>query len=204
MVLVTVVAGSSIVFNPAELIIPQESSGTVNIRIEHITDLAGFEWTLTFNPQVLEVVDVTEGNFLKQDGGSTFTPEPEIDNGNGIVSFASGRIAPGGVDGSGVLAQIRFEAQQAGESSLVLNDVKLSDSSANKISAIINSGSVSVPKFPPWDVNLDGVVNIFDIVIVGQNFGMETDTRADVNNDGVVSIFDLVLIGSHFGEVVAP
>lgn len=54
---------------------------------------------------------------------------------------------------------------------------------------------------PPWDLNDDGVVNMFDIVTVGNSFG-ETGggLPADINYDGKVDIFDLVLIGSHFGE----
>lgn len=60
-----------------------------------------------------------------------------------------------------------------------------------------------LPLPPPWDVNEDGIVNIFDIVVVGQNFGQQPlqNPRADVNKDGQVNVFDLVLIGSHFGAV---
>ena len=49
----------------------------------------------------------------------------------------------------------------------------------------------------PWDVNMDNVVDIFDLVLVGGQFGQTppTDTRRDVNDDGTVDIFDLVLVG---------
>jgi len=57
----------------------------------------------------------------------------------------------------------------------------------------------------PWDVNSDGIVNIFDLVLVGKHFGESgDDIVGDVDNDGQVNIFDLVLVGSHFGEKTAP
>ncbi|MEK6808571.1 MAG: dockerin type I domain-containing protein [Nanoarchaeota archaeon] len=65
--------------------------------------------------------------------------------------------------------------------------------------------------FPPWDVNQDGVVSVFDLSLVGQHFGKSADDKSippyvfpDVNKDKVVNIQDLVLVGNHFGEVYAP
>jgi len=53
----------------------------------------------------------------------------------------------------------------------------------------------------PCDINLDGLVNIQDMVIVGSHFGQSgEEILGDINDDGVVNIFDLVLIGIHFGE----
>lgn len=43
------------------------------------------------------------------------------------------------------------------------------------------------------DVNGDGIVNILDLTLVAQTFGMQ-NPEADVNSDGVVNILDLTLI----------
>ena len=53
----------------------------------------------------------------------------------------------------------------------------------------------------PWDVNQDRVVNVLDLVIVGQNFGTNNPV-ADVTGDGTVNILDLVLVAQHFGETI--
>jgi hypothetical protein len=59
-------------------------------------------------------------------------------------------------------------------------------------------------KSTPWDGNSDGVVDVFDLVLVGSQFGQSGDNLSgDVNSDGVVNVFDLVLVGSHFGESTA-
>jgi hypothetical protein len=52
------------------------------------------------------------------------------------------------------------------------------------------------------DVNGDDIVNIFDLVIVSQNFGQTppTNPAADVNGDSIVNIFDLVIVSSNFGQ----
>ncbi len=61
---------------------------------------------------------------------------------------------------------------------------------------------VRVPQTLPWDINNDGVVDIQDLILVSNSFGMETPehTKADINKDGNVDIIDLLYVASHFGE----
>ena len=61
---------------------------------------------------------------------------------------------------------------------------------------------IPVPQTLPWDINNDGVIDIHDLILVSNDFGVETPEhpKADVNKDGRVDIIDLLLVAAHFGE----
>ncbi|MFH1510838.1 MAG: dockerin type I domain-containing protein [Candidatus Woesearchaeota archaeon] len=53
----------------------------------------------------------------------------------------------------------------------------------------------------PGDVNCDGKVNIFDLVLVAQNYGKKDYTGpADLNGDRAVTILDLVIVAQNYGK----
>ncbi len=56
---------------------------------------------------------------------------------------------------------------------------------------------------PAWDVNRDGITNVLDLILVGQDFGKATSTnaRTDVNRDKKRDIKDLILVANHLGEL---
>jgi len=55
--------------------------------------------------------------------------------------------------------------------------------------------------YAAWDVNMDGAVNVLDMISVSQHWG-ETGTagwiRQDVNADGVINVLDNTIIGQHW------
>ena len=57
------------------------------------------------------------------------------------------------------------------------------------------------PQISAYDVNQDGIVNLFDLATVGEMFGREgTELLGDVNGDGMVNILDLVAVSAHLDE----
>ena len=68
------------------------------------------------------------------------------------------------------------------------------------------SEEIRVPKTLPWDVNSDGVVDIQDLIMVSESFGVAAPEhpKVDLNKDGSVDMIDLLLVAAHFGELSEP
>jgi hypothetical protein len=185
--------------------VSKDDSFPAAINVEGISDLAEFQFDVAFDPTVLRAVTVEEGTFLSDNGG-TYWLEPHIDNKAGIITgTACAMTTKGGVDGSGTLATITFKAVSIGESHIELQNIVLSDSSGEIIPAAPTDASVTVVDYPSWDVNKDGIVNVIDMVLVGQYLGGSIIApqypNPDVNGDSIVDTRDIVLVGKHFGEV---
>ena len=164
----------------------------LDLMVENITDLAGWQVDIAFNPEVLRAVSITEGNFFSREGGNTFFQEGEIDNTGGEITGMGGvLISRGGISGTGTLFSIVFETQAAGEGRLQLHNVKLGSNNRGRIPYEIVINPIIVEK--SYDLNGDGEVNILDLTLVSQNFG-EDNPQADANEDGTVDIFDLIAV----------
>jgi len=87
--------------------------------------------------------DVTEGDFLKQDGADTFTTQPTNDYTNGkLKNYADTRIGtPSGVSGSGILANIVFNADATGIASLMLDNVIIVDQNVQALNIPVSGTS---------------------------------------------------------------
>ena len=176
---------------------------TLNLNAENITDLAGWQAEIAFDPNVLEAVEVTEGNFLKSEGGNTFFQGGTIDNTAGkITNLYSARIAESGVSGTGMLMSVTFKAKAGGETQVTLENFEFSSISGAIIPTVPPNITITVGDYPAWDVNQDGRVSIQDLVLVAKDFGSGAPANlwTDVNRDGVINIQDLILVAQHFGE----
>ena len=182
---------------------------TLNIRAENIADLAGWQFDIAFDPAVLEAINVSEGDFLKADGGTTFFQGGSIDNAVGkITGLSAARLSAQGVTGTGTLLHVRFKAKAVGETELALRKFEFAASTGGSIPAGPHEIRITVQeRLATGDVNRDGRVSILDLVLVAQQLGkrVSAGSAVDVNGDGVISILDLILVSQGIaGSPAAP
>ena len=184
---------------------------TLRLNVANITDLAGWQTDIVFDPELLKANVVTEGNFLKQGGGRTFFQKGVINNKQGkIAGIKTARTSTGGANGEGTLLSVRFTAIANGQGRIVLRNFRAGSSDGKTISSTPPEIMIVVeqraPTFPTWDVNADGITNATDVELVTAALGQEPpkNPRTDVNGDGVIDGKDLALVAEHLGERAAP
>ncbi len=202
-------ANSGVGYTFSKTPIHREDTVTLDIRAENVFDLAGWQFDIAFDPAILEAVDVSEGGFLKTDGGTTFFQSGSIDNASGkITGLNAARLSGGGVSGTGLLLQVRFKAKAAGETELALDKFQFGSTTGDNIPAGPHEIRINVEEgLPTGDVNRDGVVSILDLILVAQQLGkrVPAGSPVDINGDGVVSILDLIRVAQGIaGSPAAP
>ena len=176
---------------------------TLNLNAENITDLAGWQTDITFDPNILEAVEVSEGDFLKAESGDTFFQGGTIDNTTGkITGLFAAQYSESGVSGTGTLLSVTFMAKTGGETQVTLENFEFGSSSGAVIPAVPPNITITVGEYPAWDVNQDGRVSVLDLILVAKDLGSDAaaNLRTDVNRDGNINIQDLILVAQHIGE----
>ena len=184
----------------------------VQIVIESVSDLAGFQFNLHWTkPEVLSFVTVTQFSEifdLEQQLPNEDQRFFQVDQENGFFrNVVYTTLRQGGVSGGGVLLAVLFKAETIGSSDIELQEVQFVNSRGTETIRcnVFNARITVEDPARPWDVNRDGVVDIFDLRMVAQFFGERIttvlDNNPDINGDGIVDLFDIASVGSHFGEI---
>ena len=128
---------------------------TIEIGVVGVTDLFGAEVHLTFDPNILQVLDADASRPEVQiQGGPLLDPGRAwvvlnfVDNTAGQIGYALSLISPAPpVSGDGVLASITFETKTQGTATLSFTNVLLVNNEAQKIASVANDGIIAiVPK----------------------------------------------------------
>ena len=97
----------------------------LHLNVENITDLAGWQCDIVFDPDVFEASEVVVSDFLDEENAETFVfaSAINIDNVNGrITNINATRTVNGGKSGTGKLLSINFTAKTVGESGISLSN----------------------------------------------------------------------------------
>ncbi len=179
---------------------------TLRLSANDVTDLAGWQTDISFDPAVLEAVETSEGDFLSVKIGDTFFLKGTIDNTAGKITGVSTAKLKGGGSGTGALLLVTFRAKAVGETRVTFSDFFAGSSGGEAIPSDAPEIVITIGgrKSPAWDVNQDGLINVLDLILVAQHLGedVSSNPQADVNGDGVINVLDLILVAQHFGESV--
>jgi hypothetical protein len=147
--------GARIYTDPDTLILAPGDSGTLEIRVENVSQLAGAEVHLTFAPTVLEMVDtdaamegiqISHGGFLSPD----FVVQNIVDPSAGTIDYAIACIpVDKAVSGDGVLARISFNTIAHGETEVRIRSTLLADRQSQSIEVETRSSMVYVNRTGP-------------------------------------------------------
>lgn len=186
----------------------------LDVVVDNVVDLGAFEFTLVFDPAVVNVKSVSLGPFLASTGRSVGMAEPAIDNSAGSLAFAGfsyGTVA--GPSGTGTVAQVTLQAMAVGSSSLTFTQAQLTDTQWNPPGVVIptmNPGMVTVSARKLGDVNADGLANSTDaLIVLSCDAGFNTSAFCpmncgDVNADGYVNSTDALIILSYDAAMPVP
>ncbi|MXY28995.1 hypothetical protein F4Y59_12665 [Candidatus Poribacteria bacterium] len=147
--------GSRFTLSTASTLLKKGDTFILRLNAANVTDLAGWQTDVVFDPALLKANNVTEGTFLKQGNGRTFFRKGTIKNRQGrITGIQAARISSGGVTGEGVLLSIRFTALANGQERVVLRNFRAGNSAGETISATAPDVMVTVGNTPAAPVLL--------------------------------------------------
>lgn len=169
---------------------------TVNISVANVTDLRHYEFTLSFNTAMLDVV------------GVTLLPEANLPLGNWMVSDALGVVwmnvtyeGAAITTSDGVaLAGIEFKAMERGESPLHLYDTDLFDSVGNPIPHTTEDGMVMILRH---DVTIVSVTPSTTEAYIGRvvNVTVVASNEGDTAENFTVNVYHDVTVFGTFDVV---
>jgi len=117
---------------PADLNVTPSKDFNVELKTASITNLKGYSVTLTYDPALISLKEVTEGPFFFAKGETFFNKT--IDNNKGTVLIDCVLLGPSlSTSGEGTLANLSFTSLKAGSTSLTFKLVKTRDTHNKEI-----------------------------------------------------------------------
>lgn len=192
---------------PSQVVDANSGPFTVTFVVQNVTNLGGFEFTMTYDPAVVQVDSAALGGFLGSTGRTVFLVGPTIDNTAGLLHMGAASFGQqAGPSGNGLLATITLTPQASGSTSLGFQRLVITDVLGNPISAAAYGSSVTVRLPLHGDLNADCVVDANDMDLLSARWhstmsGQNYSAAYDLNLDNTINLADVMILTTNWGSV---
>ncbi|WP_340820218.1 cohesin domain-containing protein [Methanolobus sp. WCC4] len=142
----TASAESTIEFSPVQLKVEENAEFTLDIVITPDVNTSGAELELSYDPDLISITSITEGDIFKQSGKSTIFSRGTIDNDAGIVNGVYCAILGNDMPlDPGTFATITFSSKEiSGVTEVEMKNVILTNSAGEKLPVNINNAMLAI------------------------------------------------------------
>jgi general secretion pathway protein D len=113
-------AGPSFMFDPPTIQATKGNTFPVNLVISGAQNVYSVPVQLNYDPKMLQLVNVSNGGFLSQDGQAVALVHREDETVGQLTITASRPSGAGGVSGQGTVVTLTFQAKAAGQTPLTI------------------------------------------------------------------------------------
>jgi hypothetical protein len=200
--------------DPPSLVNPSLIPGStfnVNISILDVEDLYSWMFYLTWDPTVLNVTNVQEGNFLRRGGIYNTQFVKNIYNNAGYILVACtllGGNSSSVASGNGTLATVTFFVKDRGSTTLHLHDTMLLDYWESEISHVTADGYFSnLSEVERHDIAILDVSVFPATAVVGATISINVTIKNEGNrpeNFNASIYYDSNFIAKHTNVYLSP
>ncbi len=166
----------------------------LHLNVENITDLAGWQCDIEFDPATLNVDEVNVSDFLDVEDVLSFSLPAVIDNVTGnITNVNAVRTMKGGTSGTGSLFSITFTAKTIGESQVIITKFQ-AGTTEDPIQLNIPEITIEVVELPDDDVNNNGQTLSFSSDVHSVSVGDTLTLHLNANQFADLSDWECVLL----------
>jgi general secretion pathway protein D len=112
---------ASFSFDPPAISQPPGSTFTVNVLVAGAQNAYSVPLQVTYDPKMLQVVNVSNGTFLSQDGQAVALVHRDDDSSGTLQITATRPPGASGISGQGTVATLTFMAKSSGQSTLAIS-----------------------------------------------------------------------------------
>jgi general secretion pathway protein D len=134
--------GANFVFDPGQITVAKGNTFAVNLQISGAQNVYSVPVQMNYDPAKLQLVNVSNGGFLSQDGQAVAVVHREDESTGTLQITATRPPGAGGVSGQGTVVTMTFQAKASGQTPLTITRGGARDPSLQSIP--VNGAQASV------------------------------------------------------------